>query len=70
MAVCSPWSSLRASFPRRRLYVCACSGEVGPDNASAASPAVRTPTSPRLWMKFLWIGCKQYQLQMAASDMC
>lgn len=24
---------------RWRLYVCACSGEVGPDNASAASPA-------------------------------
>ncbi|KAE8778733.1 hypothetical protein D1007_48326 [Hordeum vulgare] len=35
----SPARCLRASFPRRRLYVCACSGEVGPDNASAASPA-------------------------------
>ncbi|KAM3400287.1 hypothetical protein ACQJBY_005276 [Aegilops geniculata] len=33
-----PPSSLRASYRRRRLYVCACSGEVGPD-ASAASPA-------------------------------
>ncbi|XP_037484529.1 uncharacterized protein LOC119363279 [Triticum dicoccoides] len=31
--------SLRVSCRRRRLYVCACSGEVGPDNASAASPA-------------------------------
>ncbi|KAF6993413.1 hypothetical protein CFC21_010311 [Triticum aestivum] len=33
-----PVPSLRASYRRRRPYVCACSGEVGPD-ASAASPA-------------------------------